>query len=76
VALNHLGEGWHNNHHRYQSSTNQGFFWWEIDISYYLISCSMPGAGVEHPQADPPHSRLIPENERNRWYILRASVVQ
>ena len=37
VALITLGEGWHNNHHRYQSSTNQGFFWWEIDISYYLI---------------------------------------
>ncbi len=37
VALVTLGEGWHNNHHRYQSSTNQGFFWWEIDVSYYLI---------------------------------------
>jgi len=37
VAIVTLGEGWHNNHHRYQSSTNQGFFWWEIDISYYLI---------------------------------------
>jgi stearoyl-CoA desaturase (Delta-9 desaturase) len=37
VAIVTLGEGWHNNHHRYQSSTNQGFFWWEIDISYYLL---------------------------------------
>jgi len=37
VALITLGEGWHNNHHRYQSSTNQGFFWWEIDVSYSLI---------------------------------------
>lgn len=32
-----LGEGWHNNHHHYMSSANQGFRWWEIDISYYLI---------------------------------------
>lgn len=37
LALLTLGEGWHNNHHRYQSSANQGFFWWEIDLSYYLI---------------------------------------
>jgi stearoyl-CoA desaturase (delta-9 desaturase) len=37
VALLTLGEGWHNNHHHYQSSANQGFRWWEIDVSYYLI---------------------------------------
>jgi stearoyl-CoA desaturase (delta-9 desaturase) len=38
LALLTFGEGWHNNHHRYQSSANQGFFWWEIDVSYYLIA--------------------------------------
>ncbi len=37
VALLTLGEGWHNNHHHYPSSANQGFFWWEVDVSYYLI---------------------------------------
>jgi stearoyl-CoA desaturase (delta-9 desaturase) len=37
LALITLGEGWHNNHHYYQSTARQGFFWWEIDISYYLI---------------------------------------
>ena len=37
LALLTLGEGWHNNHHAYQSSCNQGFFWWEIDITYYLL---------------------------------------
>jgi stearoyl-CoA desaturase (delta-9 desaturase) len=30
-----LGEGWHNNHHRYMSATRQGFHWWEIDPTYY-----------------------------------------
>jgi stearoyl-CoA desaturase (Delta-9 desaturase) len=35
LALITLGEGWHNNHHFYQSSERQGFFWWEIDISHY-----------------------------------------
>lgn len=35
LALITLGEGWHNNHHRYQSSTRNGFYWWEIDFTYY-----------------------------------------
>lgn len=37
VALVTLGEGWHNNHHHYQASANQGFYWWEIDGSYYIL---------------------------------------
>jgi stearoyl-CoA desaturase (Delta-9 desaturase) len=38
VALLTFGEGWHNNHHHYPNSTRQGFFWWEIDITYYILS--------------------------------------
>ncbi len=30
-----LGEGWHNNHHRYPHSVRQGFRSWEIDFTYY-----------------------------------------
>jgi stearoyl-CoA desaturase (Delta-9 desaturase) len=37
LAIITLGEGWHNNHHRYMTSTRQGFYWWEIDISYYVL---------------------------------------
>jgi stearoyl-CoA desaturase (delta-9 desaturase) len=37
LSLITLGEGWHNNHHRFQSSVRQGFFWWEIDITYYVL---------------------------------------
>lgn len=36
-ALVTMGEGWHNNHHFYQNSTRQGFYWWEFDPSYYLL---------------------------------------
>ena len=32
LAIVTLGEGWHNNHHAYQSSVRQGFRWWEIDL--------------------------------------------
>lgn len=37
LALLTLGEGWHNNHHYHAASARQGFYWWEIDISYYLL---------------------------------------
>ena len=37
VALLTFGEGWHNNHHRYPSSARQGMYWWEIDLSYYIL---------------------------------------
>lgn len=36
-ALITLGEGWHNNHHRYPASERQGMYWWEIDISHYIL---------------------------------------
>jgi stearoyl-CoA desaturase (delta-9 desaturase) len=39
LALLTMGEGWHNNHHHYQSSANQGFRWWEFDMSYLIIRC-------------------------------------
>jgi stearoyl-CoA desaturase (delta-9 desaturase) len=37
LALITMGEGWHNNHHYYQRSVKQGFFWWEIDLTYYVL---------------------------------------
>jgi stearoyl-CoA desaturase (delta-9 desaturase) len=37
LALITLGEGWHNNHHHFAVSARQGFFWWEIDMTYYLL---------------------------------------
>lgn len=37
LALITLGEGWHNNHHRFPGSERQGFFWYEIDITHYIL---------------------------------------
>lgn len=37
LALLTCGEGWHNNHHYYQSVTKQGFYWWEWDPTYYIL---------------------------------------
>jgi stearoyl-CoA desaturase (delta-9 desaturase) len=38
LALVTAGEGWHNNHHRYPTSERQGFYWWEIDATHYVVT--------------------------------------
>ena len=37
LAVVTMGEGWHNNHHYYPRSARQGFYWWEIDASFYVL---------------------------------------
>jgi stearoyl-CoA desaturase (Delta-9 desaturase) len=37
LALLTCGEGWHNNHHFHQNTANQGWFWWEIDFTFYAL---------------------------------------
>jgi len=45
LALITLGEGWHNNHHHYPASVRQGFYWYELDITY-LILRAMSAVGL------------------------------
>jgi stearoyl-CoA desaturase (delta-9 desaturase) len=37
TALFAAGEGWHNNHHRYQRAARNGFYWYEFDPTWYVI---------------------------------------
>ncbi len=37
LAIVTVGEGWHNNHHRYPVAARQGFFWWEFDPTWYAL---------------------------------------
>jgi stearoyl-CoA desaturase (delta-9 desaturase) len=57
LALITLGEGWHNNHHTYMSSANQGFFWWEFDISYYILT-ALSWVGITRELRKPPLEAL------------------
>ena len=45
LALLTFGEGWHNNHHHFPGSARQGFRWWELDLTYYLLR-GMAAAGL------------------------------
>jgi stearoyl-CoA desaturase (Delta-9 desaturase) len=58
LALLTLGEGWHNNHHCYMKSANQGFYWWEIDISYYCLKV-LSWFGIVHKLNKPPLKLLM-----------------
>jgi stearoyl-CoA desaturase (delta-9 desaturase) len=37
VAMLTYGEGWHNNHHAFQTSARHGLRWWEIDMTYIAV---------------------------------------
>lgn len=55
LALLTMGEGWHNNHHHYMASARQGFRWWEIDLTYYVLR-GLAAIGVIWDLREPPAS--------------------
>jgi stearoyl-CoA desaturase (delta-9 desaturase) len=53
LALITMGEGWHNNHHRYPASERQGLFWWELDASHAVLR-GLSRLGVVRDLREPP----------------------
>jgi stearoyl-CoA desaturase (Delta-9 desaturase) len=72
LALFTMGEGWHNNHHAYQSSVRQGFRWWEIDPTYYLLR-ALSWLGVVWDLKIPPEPVLRNEQRLGAKVINRAA---
>ena len=58
VALATGGEGWHNNHHHYPASARQGFFWWEIDPTWYGLRM-LSWVGIVRGLRAPPERVLV-----------------
>jgi stearoyl-CoA desaturase (delta-9 desaturase) len=58
LALLTFGEGWHNNHHFFPSTANQGWFWWEIDVSYWGLRALAVLRVVRDLRTPPPQVRL------------------
>ncbi len=69
LALITLGEGWHNNHHRYMSAARQGFYWWEYDITFYVLK-ALSLVGVVHDLRPVPEAVL---EEGRKARIERAA---
>lgn len=64
LAVLTMGEGWHNNHHHYMASARQGFFWWEIDMTYYILKMLSWFRIVWDLREPPPHL-LQPQGARS-----------
>jgi stearoyl-CoA desaturase (delta-9 desaturase) len=64
LAVLTMGEGWHNNHHHYMASARQGFFWWEIDMTYYILKV-LSWFGIVWDLREPPAHLLQPQGARS-----------
>jgi stearoyl-CoA desaturase (delta-9 desaturase) len=53
IATFTLGEGWHNNHHYYQASERQGFYWYQLDITHAVLK-TLSWVGVVWDLNEPP----------------------
>jgi stearoyl-CoA desaturase (delta-9 desaturase) len=72
LALFTMGEGWHNNHHAYQSSARQGFRWWEVDPTYYILK-GLSYLGVVWDVKTPPQAVLNNEQQLGARVVDRAA---
>jgi stearoyl-CoA desaturase (delta-9 desaturase) len=72
LAVFTMGEGWHNNHHAFQSSVRQGFRWWEIDPTYYLLR-ALSWTGLVWDLRTPPEQVLRNEQRLGVAVINRAA---
>lgn len=72
LALLTSGEGWHNNHHAYQSSARQGFRWWEVDPTFYALTL-LSWLGLVWDLHTPPRAVIRGEQRLGRITIERAA---
>jgi len=72
LAIFTMGEGWHNNHHAYQSSVRQGFRWWEYDATFYILK-ALSWTGLVWNLKVPPREVLRNEQRLGSRTINRAA---
>lgn len=72
LAILTLGEGWHNNHHAYQSSVRQGFRWWEYDPTFYALK-TLSWLGIVWDLHSPPEAVLCGQQRLGRKVIEKVA---
>jgi len=73
LALLSLGEGWHNNHHYYPATARNGFFWWEVDVTYYML-LGLSKVGLVWDLRQPPKTILANEKAPTQRIIDKCAV--
>ena len=72
LAVLTMGEGWHNNHHAFQSSARQGFRWWQVDLTYYILR-GLAVLGVVGGLKQPPASVVRGEQRLGAKVVHRTA---
>jgi stearoyl-CoA desaturase (Delta-9 desaturase) len=72
LAILTMGEGWHNNHHAYQSSVRQGFRWWEYDPTFYALKV-LSWCGIVWDLQSPPEAVVRGEQRLGRKVIDKVA---
>lgn len=72
LALITLGEGWHNNHHRYPTSCRQGFVWWQVDLTFWALT-ALSWLGLVRDLKAPPQRILDERSPTSLPAVLSAS---
>jgi stearoyl-CoA desaturase (delta-9 desaturase) len=72
LAILTMGEGWHNNHHAFQSSVRQGFRWWQYDLTFYVLQL-LSWLGIVWDLQRPPEAVIRGEQRLGRKVIERVS---
>jgi stearoyl-CoA desaturase (delta-9 desaturase) len=72
LAIFTMGEGWHNNHHAWQSSVRQGFRWWEFDMTFQILR-ALSWVGLVWDLKSPPAALLRGEHRLGARVIERAA---
>ena len=72
LAIFTMGEGWHNNHHAYQSSARQGFRWWEYDPTFYILKL-LSLVGIIWDLKTPPEQVIRNEQRLGSRVVNRAA---
>jgi stearoyl-CoA desaturase (delta-9 desaturase) len=72
LAVFTMGEGWHNNHHAFQSSVRQGFRWWEVDGTFYILK-ALSWFGIVWDLRSPPEQILRNEQKLGVMIINRSA---
>jgi len=69
VALLAFGEGWHNNHHAFQTSARHGHRWWEIDPTFGMIRL-MSWLGLAHGIKLPKRAKSHHKADRTQELVM------
>lgn len=72
LAILTMGEGWHNNHHYYPATARNGFFWWEFDLTYYMLK-GLSALGLVWDLRQPPQTILANEKAPTQKVIDKSA---